>query len=333
MAIDKGRRRTLGLIAGGLAGAALGRSALAVPGPPPSPKSAPGGPVVVRARRPGLLGADASMDAAKLDDALGKAIARAAGEENATEAMRRLFRPTDVVGIKVNCIAGRGLSSRPEIAVLLARYLQNAGVPARRIVIWDRTDRELVGAGYTLAKDGSGVRVVGTDDDYDRTVRDWGPAASCFARFLTDEITALIDLAVLKDHHMAGVSLGMKNWYGAVQNPNKLHGDACQPYVAKLAAHPLIKDKLRLTVVDGSVGQCNAGPGRSPKWQWPYDGVIVSTDPVAVDAVGYQVLDARRREVGIPGYVADGREPVYIREAARLGLGVADLAKIRVEDV
>ena len=47
------------------------------------------------------------------------------------------------MGIKVNCIAGRGMSSRPEVALQLAQWLQLAGVAAERIVIWDRTDREL----------------------------------------------------------------------------------------------------------------------------------------------------------------------------------------------
>ena len=141
------------------------------------------------------------------------------------------------------------------------------------------------------------MRVFGTDGDYDMTVREWGPAASCFPRFLVDDVTALINLAVLKDHALAGVSLGMKNWYGAVNNPNKLHGEGCNPYIPHLAAHPLVNDKLRLTIVDGSVGQCHAGPGRSPRWAWPYHGFLASTDPVAVDALGWTILGRNVRIV------------------------------------
>jgi uncharacterized protein (DUF362 family) len=313
----------------------LGRAsaALATPGPLPGPKSGPGRSLIARARREGLVGADARFATDKLKDGLGAAVARAAGEKTPVEAFRRLFRPTDIVGLKVNCIAGKGLSTRPEVALVLADWLQQAGVPARNIVIWDRTDRELKNAGYTLNRDGSGVRVLGTNDAYDAKVQEWGPSASCFAKILVDDITALINLPVLKDHALSGASFGMKNWYGAVNNPNKLHADNCVPFIPHLAAFPPIHDKVRLTVIDGSIGQCHAGPGRSPRWAWPYNGFLASTDPVAIDAIGWQVIEARRKEVGLPSLAAEKREPLYIADAGKLGLGVADLRNVQVEDV
>jgi uncharacterized protein (DUF362 family) len=125
----------------------------------------------------------------------------------------------------------------------------------------------------------------------------------------------------------------MKNWYGVVHNPNKLHADNCAPYVPHLVAFPLIRDRLRLSVVDGSLAQCHGGPARSPRWAWPYAGFLASTDPVALDAVGWQVLESRRKEVGLRPLAAEGREPRYIGGAARLGLGVADPARIERVDV
>jgi uncharacterized protein (DUF362 family) len=270
-------------------------------------------------------------DRSKLADALGTAVARAADEAGPIEGLRRLFRPTDVVGIKLNCIAGRGMSPRPEAALQLAHWLELAGVPAERIVIWERTDRELRNAGYELNR-GRGVRVLGTNREYEWTPREWGPAASCFARVLLEDMTALISLGVLKDHGLAGVTLGMKNWFGAVHNPNKLHDDGCNPFVPHLVAHPLIRGKLRLSIVDGTLGQCHGGPGRSPRWSWPYQGFLASTDTVALDAVGWQVIEARRSELGLRTLAEEGREPRYIKEAARLGLGVADTQRIEVAE-
>ncbi len=339
MPVDHGRRRALGLLVAGIAASTrLARAgaklaAASLPGPPPGPRSAPGAALVARARREGLLGRDDRFAPEKLRDGLGAAVARAVGEKTPAEAFRRLFRPSDVVGIKVNCITGRGLSTRPEVVLQLAEFLQQAGVPARNILIWDRTDRELKNAGYTLNRDGGGVRIFGTNGEYDRVVREWGPSASCFAKFLVDDVTALINVPILKDHALAGVSFGMKNWYGAVNNPNKLHGDNCVPFVPHLAACPELHDKLRLTVLDGSIGQCHAGPGRSPRWAWPYNGFLASTDIVALDAVAWQVIEARRKEVDLPSLAAEKREPKYIADAAKLGLGVADLSKVRVEDV
>jgi len=333
MSCDAQRRRVLAALAAGAASSSsLARAAEAFrPGPPPGPKSAPSRPVVAVARREGLAAASGAIDPKLLEAALGAAVARAAGEATPVGAMRRLFKPTDVVGIKVNCLGGRGVSTRPEVALQLAAFLQAAGLPADRIYVWDRTDRELRAAGYTIGA-GRGVRVFGTNEDFDERLVEWGPSASRFDRVLANELTALISCSVLKDHGLAGASLTMKNWYGVVHNPNKLHDDNCAPFVPHLVACPVIHDKLRLNVVDGALAQCHGGPSRAPRWAWPYGGFLASTDPVAVDAVGRQVLEERRKEVGLPPLAAEGREPGHIAGAAKLGLGEDDPARIqRVE--
>jgi len=319
--VDADRRRVLA----GLAAMPF------LPGPQPGARSGPARPVVAIGRRPGVVTASGGLDAALLADGLGAAVARAAGEATPVAALHRLFRPTDVVGIKVNTLGGRGVSTRPEVPLQLAAWLQQAGVPADRICVWDRSDRELREAGYALSG-GRGVRVCGTNDAWGELV-DWGPSASRFARVLVEDLTAVISCAVLKDHAIAGVTLSLKNWFGTVHNPNKLHDDGCAPFVAALPLHPLIREKLRLSIVDGSLGQCHGGPGRVPRWAWPYGGFLASTDPVALDRAGWQVIEARRREVGLPALAAEGREPRWIEAAARAGLGVADPARIELVNV
>ena len=334
MPIDRDRRRTLSALgASALTASPLARAAeMFLPGPPPGARSAPARPVVAVARRPGLVGARDVFDTAKLADGLAGAVARATGESSPVDGLRRLFQPTDVVGIKVNCLGGVGVSTRPEVALKLAGWLQAAGVPADRILIWDRTDRELSAAGYTVS-DGPGVRVRGTNGDWDRRLTEWGPSASQFARVMVDDLTAVISLGRLKDHGLAGVTLSLKNWYGAVNNPNKLHAEGCAPYVPHLVAHPLIREKLRLSIVDGSTGQCHGGPGRAAHWDWPFHGFLASTDPVALDTVGWRILEAQRKQVGLPTLAEEERAPRYIAGAAQLGLGVDNPARIEVAEV
>jgi uncharacterized protein (DUF362 family) len=305
----------------------------AIPGPAPSPRSAPSRPLLARARRDGLLDAQGKLDPAKLDDALGAAVARGAGEETPLAAMRHLFKPSDVVGLKVNTLAGAGLSPSPLLVARLCDWLQQAGVPARNIVVFDRSDRELKGAGYTINRDTGGVRVLGINDDWDWTPREWGPGGSCFAKVLVQDITALINVGVVKDHDLAGVSAGLKNWYGVIHNPNKHHDDGCAPYIPHLAAYAMIHDRLRLTVIDASSAQCHGGPARNPKWRWPYQSVLASTDPVAIDAFAWRTIEDRRKEVGLGTLAQDKREPKWIAGAAKLGLGEADVARITVAEV
>jgi uncharacterized protein (DUF362 family) len=303
--------------------------ALSIPGPPPGVASGPSRAVVAIGRRNGLCSQIGGVvDKAILADALGASVARAASESEPVRALRKLFRPRDVVGIKVNCIAGRGLSSRPETALLLSKWLQEAGIPAGQIVIWDRTSRELKGAGFELS--GSGVKVAGTDGDWSEKLTEWGPSASRFSRLLVENVTAVINLGVLKDHGLAGISAGMKNWYGVIHNPNKLHAEGCNPFVPYLAANSLIRDRLRLTIVDGTTAQYHNGPGYAPSWAWPYQGFLTSTDPVAVDAVAWRVIEEKRKEMGLKPLAAEEREPKYIAAAGRLGLGVAEGPRLEV---
>lgn len=329
------RRDFIGCVAAGLAvSAATVREAEAffLPGPPPSVASAPSRPVVAIARREGMIDRPAGkLDMRKVQEALGAAVSRAAGEKTAVDAFRKLFTPRDVVGIKVNCLAGRGLSTRPEVAAQIAIWLQVAGVPPGQIVIWDRTERELKSAGFSPSQ--SGPRVIGTDGDYEGRLREWGPGASRFARLLVEDLTAIIDVPLLKDHGLSGVSLGMKNLYGTIHNPNKLHDEGCNPFLPHLSAFPLLREKLRLTVVDGTTGQCHGGPGFSPAWAWEYQGFLASTDIVAVDAAGWRVLEERRKSQGLKSLALEGREPRYIREAQKLGLGVGDEARVDVRNV
>jgi uncharacterized protein (DUF362 family) len=332
MAIDHGRRRVLGALAGlPLVGSLPAGTLLA--GAEPSPASAPAKPLVARARREKLFDEEGQPVPALLDEVLGGPIARAVGEETPVAAFRRLFSESDVVGLKLNCLAGRGLSPNTWLVRRMTAWLREAGVPARNIILWERSGRELGRAGFKVGQGPGGVRVVATENDYDWTPREWGPGGSCFARLLVEDLTALINVGVLKDHDLAGVSVGMKNWYGVIHNPNKHHDENCAPFVAHLAAYPLIRDKLRLTVIDAVNAQCHGGPARSPRWRWPYRGVLASTDPVAVDAVGWAMIEERRKEKGLPTLAEEKRAPLWIANGASLGLGVADTGRIRVEEL
>jgi uncharacterized protein (DUF362 family) len=145
---------------------------------------------------------------------------------------------------------------------------------------------------------------------------------------VAEEVSALICLPVLKDHNLAGASLGMKNFYGAIHNPNKYHDQNCDPYVADVVAHRFIAPKWRLTVCDGTRAQYHAGPARHPGFAWPFGGLIVGADFVATDAVAADLLDAQRRAKGLKSLAEENRPPKHIATAAAMGLGEADLSRI-----
>jgi uncharacterized protein (DUF362 family) len=254
---------------------------------------------------------------------------------DAAEAWGALFKRQDRVGIKVNTL---GLSTQPPVVDAIVQGLLRAGVKEQNIIIWDRLDVELDRAGFKLNRSGRGAQCRGTDAErvgkgYKRQIEVSGRIGSCFSVIAADEVDALISVPVLKDHNLAGVSLGMKNFYGAIHNPNKYHDDNCDPYIVDVISHRFIAPKWRLTVCDGTRAQYHNGPGSSPGYRWPFNGLIVSNDFVAADAVAAAFVEAERKKQGLPKLAQENRPTTHIVTAAARGWGEADLGKIRQVEV
>lgn len=250
------------------------------------------------------------------------------GKSTPDQAWKSLFKPDDIVGIKVNSLGGRQIATHPGVVKAVISGLKSAGIPEENIIIWDRLTKELNSAGYTINKSNKGIRCFGTDTNYDRYPEIIGSIGSCFSTIVSSHCTVLINIPVLKDHDLAGVSLSLKNFYGAIHNPNKYHDNNCDPYVADLNTHPFIKDKLRLIVCDAITLQYQGGPAYRPQWAMDYCGLLLSQDPVAIDRIGARLIEEKRKENGLSPLKEVGREPLHIATAAKKGLGTDSLDKI-----
>jgi len=335
--LDCSRRQFLRRSAAVTIGLAFGDWATAGCGPEPQTSQAGGlarKARVVIARDGSLLKGRVGEHAELLRKMLDAAVQKLTGLPDAAAGWRTLFKPSDRIGIKVNAL---GLPTQPAVVDAIAAGLTASGVPAENIIIWDRFDTELSAAGFKLNQSAGGVRCRGTDAEhygsgYQKEVETSGQIGSCFSRIVAEEVSALICVPVLKDHNLAGASLGMKNFFGAIHNPNKYHGNNCDPFVADVVSHRFIRPKWRLTVVDGTRAQYNAGPGKHPGYAWDFGGLLVGSDFVAVDAVAADLLDAERKGRGTKTIAEDGRPAKHIQTAASRGLGVADSKRIeRIE--
>jgi uncharacterized protein (DUF362 family) len=110
--------------------------------------------------------------------------------------------------------------------------------------------------------------------------------------------------------------MALKNLFGAIHNPNKYHLSAGDPYVADVNMLPPIRQKVRLTICDAIAPQYEGGPSYMPQWSWPFNGLIVSRDPVALDYTGWRIIEQKRAEKGIESLRDAKREPAYIARAA-----------------
>jgi uncharacterized protein (DUF362 family) len=288
---------------------------------------------VVIARDAKIRNANSSLDSAQLAKLLDRALQATFNCNSPLEAWKRVLRPGEVVGLKVNCLGGRGNATHPELVEAISERLQQAGI--REIVIWERQNSDLEHAHYKIVERGSGVRCFGNDMlGFEDDLATFGEAGSCLCRTLTQICDAVINLPVLKDHGIAGVTLALKSMFGAIHNPNKYHSNAGDPYVADVYALPAIREKVRLHICDGINAQYEGGPSYMPQWMWPFNGLLVARDPVALDYVGWKIIEKKRLEMGLKSLQQERRQPNYILTAADAAhrLGTCDPKRIeRVE--
>ena len=259
---------------------------------------------------------------------------RALSGEKEVKAAVRKYLPSGVIGMKTNCLT-RTLNSTPTaLTDALSDLLTQAGFDKNDIIVWERTNRELKNAGYTLNAASFNGRCLGTDTNgvgYSSRFYSSGEVSSLVSRILTDLVDHNVNLPVLKDHSLAGLSAGMKNMYGAIHNPNKYHDNNCDPFCAHVNNLAPIKKKNRLIILDAVRVQYNGGPGFVGEYLSYYNGVLLSDDPVAIDRVGLEILEHERKVNGLPPLEKVGRPVKYLDSGQEIGLGVADIQRIEID--
>ena len=78
------------------------------------------------------------------------------------EAWEKVVRQGEVVGLKVNCLSGRG-STHTELVEAICERLQGVGIKAGNIIIWDRFTSDLEDGGFRPMDQGDEVRCFGND--------------------------------------------------------------------------------------------------------------------------------------------------------------------------
>jgi hypothetical protein len=173
-----------------------------------------------------------------------------------------------------------------------------------------------------------GRHVVGYDPDVFTVMGFCGPQhenderrhRSHLSAIVTRMVDKIINLPVLKDHRSAGVTLALKNMsHGMNNNVARSHlgGNAhgyslgaagfgpnqCNTFIPQAVAQHTLRQKATLHILDGLIGVYEGGPGNWNKtWgTWRHRGLFFATDPVALDHVGWDIIDAKRAELGWPG--------------------------------
>ncbi|HEY3383224.1 MAG TPA: DUF362 domain-containing protein [Vicinamibacterales bacterium] len=142
--------------------------------------------------------------------------------------------------------------------------------------------------------------------------------------------TALIAMPGLKAHWLTGIGTVMKLYIMYSGRPSSYHGEDAAN-LAETWLLPDVKGKTKLVLVDALRPLCDKGPQPDPRYMWDYKGLIAGTDPVAVDAVGMQIIMAKRKALR-GGDWPLSPPPLCISAAdEKFGLGTSRLDEIKIE--
>jgi hypothetical protein len=245
---------------------------------------------VILVRNKDVIDSQGAIDGKIMGAMLDQAMTALFDREKPSDAWRTIINPDDIVGIKTNVWGP--LPTPPSLEQAIKEGVMAAGVEEKNISIDDR-----------------GV--------------------------LNDKVflnsTALINVRPMRTHHWAGVGSLLKNYIMFVLRPWDYHGNSCAD-LALLWKLPIVKDKTRLNILV-MLTPLFHGVGAhhfDKTYTWAYRGILVGTDPVAVDSVGLRILNAQRK-------VYFGEEkpikppPHHIIFAdTKHKLGVSDMRKIEL---
>jgi hypothetical protein len=152
---------------------------------------------------------------------------------------------------------------------------------------------------------------------------------SYFGKLVTKELTKIVNLPAFKNTGN-GISMATKNLgYGVICNCGRLHQPLFFRVCTEVTAAPWVRDKLVLNITDAIRGQYDGGPMGNAQFTYPCHTLFFATDPFALDMTCHNILVAKRKAMGVK--VNDHpRFTDYLHYGEKLGLGVADPAKIKV---
>jgi hypothetical protein len=294
------------------------------------------------------------------------------GATTPAEAWRRFFDPADVVGIKVNCGGAPFVISDYDIVAETVRQLMAVGIPVSQIYLYERFQNQLTEVNYGPHLP-DGVRIVAAERANQNTDNSgYDPSTyveadlfgeedtrSNMMRLVSRRLTKIVNIPNMKDHGATGATGCLKNIaYGSFSNVARTHQKGKShtlSFVGQLASVEPLRSRTVLQIMDGLRGVWHGGPfARTRRYVFYPKRILFGTDPVAIDRLLLDIIDEKRKAEGArsiwdrsPASLSDDvrardrdpnvniliREPGHVEFAASLGLGVSDLAKIRVQDI
>jgi len=238
--------------------------------------------------------------------------------------IERFVKPGETVAIKPNVAFASppilGATAHPELVAEVVRLCYSRG-RAKKVYVADNPIYDpascfmLSGIGKAASQAGAKV-VLPKTHLFKRTTLEGGKLIKDWPIFYEPfkNIDKLIGIAPIKDHHRAGASMSMKNWYGLLGGRRNIFHQDINTIIAELA----MMVKPTLVILDGTEVMMTNGPtGGSVSDLRRANTLIASCDQVAADSYGCSLLDLKVSDLP------------YLAKAEKAGAGTTDYDSLK----
>lgn len=259
------------------------------------------------------------VNAPVLAEVFSRGLRALTGVRTEREAWKTVLGSARRIVIKFNAVGAEVISTTDAMARALVAGVVDAGYEAERVALVEAPGYLTTEYGLRIAARGWGgaIRV--------------GESREELANYLL-EADAVVNVAFLKTHRIAGMSGCLKNLsHAVIRHPAKYHANGCSPYVGQVVSSKEVTSRLKLNITNATRIVFRNGPDARNEDLSNYGALLLAYDPVAVDAVGLEILELERRRLGETERVF----AEHIGSAAKLAVGrrqPAELQRLLLDD-
>ena len=238
--------------------------------------------------------------------------------------IERFVRPGETVAIKPNVAFASppmlGATANPELVAEVVRLCYSRG-KAKKVIVTDNPINDPASC-FTLSGIGKAASAAGAEVVLPkahlfkhttlaggRLIKNWPIFFEPFRK-----VDKLIGIAPIKNHHRAGASMTMKNWYGLLGGRRNIFHQDINTIIAELA----MMVRPTLVILDGTEVMITNGPtGGSISDLRRANTLIASTDCVAADSYGCTLLDLKVSDLP------------YLAKAEKAGVGTTSYESLK----
>ena len=209
------------------------------------------------------------------------------GERTSSDAWHSVLGSARHTVLKFNQVGAEVLGTNDAVGTALGESLRDAGYEPGTLTLVEAPARLTRELGTRVAEPGWGTSIpIG------------GGTEELAAYLLAAD--AVVNVPLLKTHRLAGMSGALKNLsHAVIRHPARYHDHGCAPYVGQVVGNKEVSGRLRLTIVNALRLVVRNGPDARADDVVPFGGLLLGFDPVALDAVGLELLEEQGRKLAV----------------------------------